>query len=166
MKGALPYPFYSVKSACLEGIELVSPGFPSAYNPLMPMKLWRDTRPNLPTLVQYIVVQVEAAGAGTQKAVVVPMTISRAWAQSLNVPSGAASEGPAGEPELPFPVRALYEDEELAIGPGPMGQPVIRNKVLYAELTGGGTTPGVDLSQVIALLNQIIAALKKVGIEA
>lgn len=168
MKGALPYPFYSLKNACLDGIELVPIGTPTltSYNPLMPIKLWRDNRANLGSLVQYQIVQVVSAAAGSGKPVLVPLSLSRAWAQSLNVPSAAAVEGPPGEPELPFPLRDLYEDEKLIMSPGPMGGPVIANVELYAALVNApapaANTPAD--AQILSIVQDILARLDRAGL--
>lgn len=169
MKGALQYPFYDLKYACLPGIELLSPGAASAqlYNPLMPVKLWRDRRPNLPAIVQYQIVQVISGGAGDSKAILQTFSMGRAWAQSINVPLASAAEGPPGEPELPFPVRDLYDDEELAINPAlPSGIPVIRNKTLYAALVNAPppTYSDTTTAEILMVVEQILARLERAGI--
>jgi hypothetical protein len=169
MKGALPYPFYALKEACLPGIELFPAGTSTLmpYNPLMPVKLWRDSRPNLASIVQYRIVQVVSAGVGSGKAVLQILSMGRAWAQSLNIPSAAASEGPPGEPELPFPLRDLYEDEELAIGPGPMGGPVIRNRDLYAALVSAPVPPQDSLAelQILNIVKELLARMDRAGLK-
>lgn len=168
MKGALPYPFYSINTACLEGIVLVRPGTATdkPYNPLMPTKLWADVRPNLPVWMAYTIIQVVSDGAGNQKSVLQPITLTRAWAQSFNIPWGTAMEGPPGEPELPFPVRPLFDDEELVMNPWGTG-PVICNKVLYAALMGGSPAPTGNTPadvEILGIVKDIQTRLIKGGL--
>jgi hypothetical protein len=59
---------------------------------------------------------------------------------------------------MPYPIRALFEDEELVVGLGGIIQ--VHNRELWAQVT---STSG-DLTPIIRLLEWIKAALTKAGV--
>ncbi len=169
MNGALPYPYYALKYIALPGVEIYQSRAdfrakvgvdPPPFNPMALPKSWAETRSGLPRLVNYQTVEVEIIEPGhVVRIQPQPRTFERGYAMSVNIPTGAASAPGEAEDPVPFPVRDLFDDEELAIGLGG-DEPVVRNRTLWAQLV---TAPAGD-TRIITKLDQIIAALKAAGI--
>ena len=166
MKGALPYPSYALIELLLPGIEQFQSreeykartgNDAPVWNPIMGPKYWRDARPALPALVNYAIPVIQDAGSG--HVAVQAITLSRTWAQSVNIaPSSVDPADAPREPLMPYPIRALFEDEELVVGLGGIIQ--VHNRELWAQVT---STSG-DLTPIIRLLEWIKAALTKAGV--
>lgn len=77
-------------------------------------------------------------------------------AATVNIPPSATNVPGADQPEIPCPVRALEDGEELAFGFG--GVVEVRNKALYAQATQGG-----DFTEADRALLKAIG--KKLGVE-
>jgi hypothetical protein len=167
MKGALGYPIYDLKYLMLPGVKFYQSadeyqsqtGTVAPWDPQVPVKRWADTRPDLGAWANYSIPALQGA-PGLAVPVITGATLWKAFAASVNIPPRNVES--AAFTEIQFPIRPLWEDEELATGLG--GVIVVHNVDLYAKLTGTGPAVGLDLSPVIALLNQIIAGLKKAGI--
>jgi len=159
MKSPILLPIFGRASLLPEYIRRVTTG---PWNPDLPPKDWVDTRPELPLFIAYDY-PVTVGVSGIQTVEIQKFSLSRKWAQTANVPPSSLPEGVTLEPGVPWPMRALYEDEELFIY-GPFGI-YVRNTTLYAQFSGTpAPAPQVDLGAVVAKLDWIISALKAAGL--
>jgi hypothetical protein len=166
MNGALPRPQYAEEELLLPGVLLfqsrddaTAKGEKLAeFNPALPNKLWTDRRAGLPAYVSYTIIVLDAS----QNPVTQEVSFPRAYAQSLNISIGQPG-APTSPDTDPFPIRPLFDDEELAIQFG--GGIVVHNKLLWDALTsGGGAGFGSDDRKLLQAVAADVAAVKqKIG---
>lgn len=158
MKGALPYPKYGLEKLILPGVmfyqsredfERATGQESPPFNPDLEPKRWTDMRSNLPAYVPYNIAVVQAGG----RLAIQPVSFGRGFALRLNIPIGKGGPG-EDQPEVPFPIRDLFEDEELAYTPFGIE---VHNRDLWAKLVGAGGA--VDLTPVIERLDRVLRAL-------
>lgn len=160
MKSPILLPIFGLPYLLPDYIKRVAVG---PWNPDLPPKDWVDTRSELPLFVSYDY-PVTVGVSGMQTVEVQRFQLSRKWTQTANIPPSSFPEGaPPLEPPVPLPMRPRYEDEELFIY-GIYGI-YVKNTTLYAQFTGTHVpAPQVDLTVVLAKLDQIIAALRMAGV--